>query len=118
MRYFGIRYGYYDTRNFRCCRYVDPIVDTFCDSLAMMAGFMFAPEADQPIRAGDYMVFAQRFHGLMERNLSHHGGKFAAGDHITIADFVMASHIGNYIDNAKFPLTNEMQQLLDETPLF
>ena len=31
LRHFGIRYGYYDPRNYKCAMYADPIVDTFAD---------------------------------------------------------------------------------------
>ena len=99
-----MRYGYYDARNYKMCRYVDPIVDTFADMLGKLSGFMFAPPDQQPAAIEAYIETAKKYHKIVESNLVHHGGRFAAGNKVTIADFVMASHIGNYIENANFPL--------------
>ena len=86
--------------------------------LGKLSGFMFAPPDQQPAAIEAYIGLAKKYHAIVERNLTHHGGKFAAGDQITIADFVMASHIGNYIENANFPLAQQMKESLAETPKF
>ena len=41
---------------------------------------------------------AKKFHLLVERNLAHHGKKFAAGDQVTIVDFVIASYVRRFLE--------------------
>ena len=53
---------------------------------------------------------------FLEKNMTHHGGKFAAGNQITIADFVLCSYFGNLIKNPKNPVSPMTIPLLDETP--
>ena len=118
LRHFGIRYGYYDTRNFKSAMYIDPVVDTFADQLNFMTKLLFSPPEAQAEAAKKYCEFAVKFHGIVEKALAHHGGKFAAGNNVTIADFILASHIGNYIDNASFPISGQVKALLDSTPKF
>ena len=61
-------------------------------------------EANKPAHIEAYVSFAKKYHMIMEKNLENHGGKFAAGNQVTIADFVMASYIGNCVLNPAFPL--------------
>lgn len=83
--------------------YIDPIVDTFADIMNAMSAVLFAPEgADKTPQIEAYMGIAKKYHGLMEKTLEHHGGRFAAGNQVTIADFVMASYVGNYLVNPAF----------------
>lgn len=119
LRHFGIRYGYYDPKNDAQCRYIDPIIETFGDQISAMAKLMFvSPETDKAPLIVDYVEFVKKYNGLMEKNLEHHGGKFAAGDKVTIADFVMASYIGNYLTNPAFPASSQAMAILAETPKF
>ena len=94
-------------------------MDTFADQVGALGKFAFAPadENKEPLIEG-YINTAKKFHGLVEKNLAHHGGNFAAGNQVTIADFVMASHIGNYIANPAFPLHEQINAIMNETPLF
>ena len=55
---------------------------------------------------------------MMERNLNHHNKKWAAGDQISIADFIMASWIGNFVMNSENPFSPQLKATLDETPKF
>ena len=79
LRHFGIRYGYYNTRDHSCSMYVDPIVDTFADQLSFMTKLLFATPEKKADAAKAYCEFAVKFHGLVEKNLTHHRGKYAAG---------------------------------------
>ena len=54
----------------------------------------------------------------MENNLKHHGGRFAAGNEVTIADFVMASYIGNCLTNDQSPVSAPAMAIVPETPAF
>ena len=70
-----------------------------------ISAILFAPEGtDKTPMIEAFLALAKNYHGLMEKNLEHHGGKFTAGNQVTIADFVMASYIGNYIVNPAFPV--------------
>ena len=42
---------------------------------------------------------AGKFNALVEANFVKHGGKYCAGNSITIADFVLASYVGNFVNN-------------------
>ena len=55
---------------------------------------------------------------MMEKNLNHHNMKWAAGDQISIAEFIMASWIGNFVMNEENPYFMLLQATLDETPKF
>ena len=81
------------------------------------AGVAFAP--DEEAKAAGLAKLEDvctRFNGLVEKNFNHHGGKFVAGNKMTIADFVMASYLGNFIYNPLNPASQIMQGKLDSTP--
>ncbi len=105
LRSFGIRYGYYNPRDWKQARYIDPIVDTFADVLSAQAVFAFAQD-DAGRQAGveKYTAVVAKFFKLVEANLKHHGGKFAAGNTITIADFAVAGHMRGCSINKESPL--------------
>ena len=44
IRMFCIRYGYYNTKDWKCARYHDPIVDTWADALGLSSAILFGPE--------------------------------------------------------------------------
>ena len=100
-------------------QYTDPIVDTFGDLMGHLAKIMFAPaDADKMPLIFSYLEFVKKFHMLVENNLEHHGGRFAAGNQVTIADFVMASYVGNYLINTAFPASSEAMATVGDTPKF
>lgn len=105
--------------NYLQSRYVDPIVETFADVMGTISAIFFAPEgADKGPTIEKHVEMAKKFHKLVEKNLDHHGGKFAAGNQVTIADFVTASYIGNYVVNSAFPAYNQVSAIVGETPKF
>ena len=122
MRYFGTRFGYYTTSNHELAshaRYVDPVVETFGDLITAMGKVMFVPNnVDKMPLIFSYVEFARKYHKILENNLNHHGGNYAAGNHVTIADFVMASYIGNYLLNPAFPAAAQAMAIVGETPKF
>ena len=80
---------------------------------------MFAKDDDGKTQAIEKCVErAKKFHALIEKNLEHHGGRFAAGNNVTIADFIMASYIGNYLLNPKFAAKDQAMATIGETPKF
>jgi len=61
---------------------------------------------------------AGKFHGLIEAALTKHGGKYCAGNTVTIADFVLASYVGNYINNPAAIVGDAAKSQLANTPKF
>ena len=77
---------------------------------------MFAPDDQKPEKLEGILGVMKRFHGLIEKGLVHHGGKLAAGNHVTIADFVLASYVGNYLGNPYCPAQAGIDGVMDATP--
>jgi len=50
MRTFGIRYGYYNPKDWKMARYCDPIIDTWGDIQGSLGGFAFASDEDKPAK--------------------------------------------------------------------
>lgn len=64
-----------------------------------------------------FLALAKKFYGLIEAAMNHHNGKYAAGDKITIADFVVASFVGNYaLSNPSFPVADQFKAAMDAFP--
>jgi len=42
LRHFGVRYGYYNPRDYRQAIMADEVVDTFADVMGALAGVLFA----------------------------------------------------------------------------
>ena len=118
LRSFGIRYGYYDPRDWKQARYIDPIIDSWSDLQGKLAGVAFAPTPEAKQAAFEaFLAFVQKFNGLVESNLNHHGGKFVAGNSITVADFVVAAYAANYcLKNPMFEGSAPFTAALDATP--
>ena len=121
LRSFGIRFGYYNPRDWKSCRYIDPVVDTFADVLAAQSVFAFAQD-DEGRNAGieKYKTVATKFYKLVESNMKHHGGKYAAGNMITIADFVIAGHMTGCSINKQSPLPfyGLSEQIMPSVPTY
>ena len=108
MHSFGIRYGFYNTKDWKAAGYCDPIVDCWGDLMAALGAWAYAPPGEaQDAAMVAWRAYVDKFHALVEKTLAHHGKKFIAGDKVTIADFVMASYIGNYVNNPNSPFSPE-----------
>ena len=106
LRSFGIRYGYYNPKDWRQARYIDPIIDTWADLQAALTAWGFSPPGSpqQDEALVKFEALTKKFYGLIEQNMNHHNGKYSAGDTISVADFVCASFFGNYVlSNPQFP---------------
>ena len=44
LRMFCVRYGYYNTKDWKCARYHDMIIDTWADALGKSSAILFGPE--------------------------------------------------------------------------
>ena len=116
LRSFGIRFGYYNPKDWKFARYIDPIVEMWGDIFGLTAKFL--SDDTNPEMLPALIEGMKRFNGLIEKGLVHHGGKFAAGDSVSIADFVLASYVGNYIENDNCPAKAGILSNLDELPKF
>ena len=123
LRSFGIRYGYYNPKDWKCSMYVDPIVDTWADYMGGLSKVIFGgatPELIQEFIKDDGI--ALKFVRLIERTLAHSPGKFIAGDKMSIADFIAVSFIANYLMNDAFPCKGPLSAAVDgiaaSTPKF
>ena len=41
IRHFGIRYGYYNPKDFQMAKYIDPVVETWGDVMGSMSKVLF-----------------------------------------------------------------------------
>ena len=113
LRSFGIRFGYYNPKNWNESRYTDPVVDTFGDLMGGLFKVFTAPPADQPALITAFGEgIACKINKLAEMNLTHHGGKFIAGNKVTIGDFIMISYIENTMFNTNSPCSGPAQSTL------
>lgn len=79
-------------------------METFGDVIgALTKVFVAPPGTDTGPLIEAYVSIAKKYHVMVEKSLENHSGKFAAGNQVTIADFVMASYVGNYVVNPAFP---------------
>ena len=100
LRSFGIRYGYYNPKDWKTARYCDPIVDSYADVLATLTAFAYNEDQSKADELGaKYVGTCGKFNGLIEKGMAHHGGKFSAGNSVTISDFVLCSYFGNLVNN-------------------
>ena len=119
MRSLGIRFGYYDPKNWKAAQYCDPIVDCWGDIVGAVAGVAFAPDEEAKNAAAENFVkTCVKFHGLLEKTLTHSKGPYVAGPKRTIADFVLASYIGNFVTNPNNPGSAPLTASLGDTPKF
>lgn len=69
LHLFGIRYGYFDPKNYREVMYVDPVIETFGEVVSKSGGVFFATTDDTKQKAMDsFAVVAKAFCGLVEKN--------------------------------------------------
>ena len=119
MRFLGVRFGFYNIRDWKTASYCDPIVETWGDVMGAAAGVLFAPDDDtRAVATEKLMEVCVKYNGLIEKTMTHHGGSFAAGNRMTIADFVLASYCGNFIRNSNNPIHAGIQEKLADTPKF
>jgi len=76
-----------------------------------------ATDSDKPTAMAAFCSgIATSYFKLIERILCKTNGKFLAGDKVTIADFVLASLIHNFICNDLSPAKDVLQSILPGCP--
>ena len=105
LHMFGVKFGYYDPKNFKEACYIDPVVETYGDVINTVGGYFFAQDEEAKTAAAEKIKgVCAKFLGLVEKNLNHHNGPWLAGNKVTIGDFVMASYFGNFVNNPACPV--------------
>ena len=62
LRMFCIKFGYYNTKDWKMSRYADPIVDTFADVLAKSSAILFGPESEKEANIAAFIAIAKLYH--------------------------------------------------------
>lgn len=124
LRSFGIRFGYYDPKDWRLATLIDPVVTSWADAVTGGSKVLFASEEAKAEAIKEYCEgVCSNLHKLCEANLcaleeQGQGMKFIAGSALTIADFVLVSYVANNMTNPASPVASASQAILDETPKF
>ena len=117
LRSLGVRFGYYNPKDWKQSVKVDGLVDTYADVLGSMSKILFSPESDRPELVKQCCSgIIVKWHRLLERTLASHNGKFVAGNNATIADFIMASYINNNLCNPNCPISQGASGSVGEFP--
>ena len=117
IRTLGIRYGLYNPKDWKQARYIDPVIDTWADFQGAGAGVLFAPN-EEAKAAGvvKYEAVMDKFFRMLDKTMQHHGGKYIAGNSVTIADFIVACLVGTYCLNEACPVAGVGKKLIQKYP--
>ena len=116
MHMFGVKFGYYDPKNFKEACMIDPMVETFGDVISCIGGVAFAADADKPAAIEKFTKVTTAFMSLVCKVMDSHKGKWFVGNKITIADFIMASFMGNLVNNPNCPLKGVCEPMVMNNP--
>ena len=117
LHMFGVKFGYYDPKNWKEAGMIDPVVETFGDVIGAIGGVAFAQDdAAKTAALEKFTKITTAFLGLVSKYLNCHQGKFLCGNKVTIADFIMASFFGNLVKNSNCPLQGVCAGLVDSNP--
>lgn len=84
----------------------------------LFAKACFVPDSEKAAGCEAFLTFVKRWHKMIESYLCCHKGKFAAGNNLTIADFVLAAYCANLLCNPNNPMSQQMKACCSETPKF
>jgi len=117
LRSFGIRYGYYDPKSWKQAIIIDSVLESYGDVLTGMSSIIFSPEDGKEAAGLAFQSGAlTKYHNFLEKILTQSKGKFVAGKKVTIADFILASHIHNMVMNDLSPVKHLMETTLVNCP--
>ena len=117
----GAMHGFYDTNDWKCCSYVDTILDCWVDMHDKSYEVaMFMPKATEEEKATKMQEYIEKFHepclGLMEKLLERHGGPYIAGPKVTIADIAMVAFLLSIWECEGGPFTETFKPVLAKYP--
>ena len=119
LRSFGIRFGYYNPRDWKAAKLIDPIVDTWADAFLANYSIFTAKNEEKDDRINEYISgIGTRFHNLCEANLGvleaqGQDLRFIAGPKVTIADVVLVSYVANIVNNPACVISPAAKGLLE-----
>ena len=121
LRAFGAKYGMYDPKDPMSAYYADVVVDGHVDILNTTTGVLIGSVLPKGGAAdeGDFAKVREIFKkahaptlNILVANMKAHGGKYAAGKKVSIADCVMVAALVNIWDNPASPLRATFQECL------
>ena len=108
LRYLGRTYGYYPESSPETAYTIDSTIDAIEDFLTAFFRFNFEPNADKKaVFKENLLKMAPIWVAAIEKRLEKSGGKYIAGDKITIADFALAAVAFDNLLNEANPLYAE-----------
>ena len=115
-----MEYGYYPSGDYKKAGLVDMVCETYGDLFNLWAVTLVASDKTDTQKADVFMLslaekdgLAWKFFTAVTNILNRNGGgKFIAGDKVTIADCCMVSLIFNYIRNPVGPMSSMLQPLM------
>ena len=111
LRALGTKYGYYTPTDFKTAYYTDVVLDCWVDMHDKSNGAILgkkSPEEHQGIIDNVHVPALN----VMEKQLATHGGKFIAGDKLTIADCAMVAMLVNIWENPVGPWKEQFKPVL------
>ena len=121
LRALGARYGYYNPRDVMTSYYCDVMLDCWVDihdqtnGLAMSDPFFSSEGKEDALEKIIEKVHRPAL-ALLTANLEKHGGKFAAGNQLTVADCAMVAALVNIWENPAGPWSAAFKPVLAEYP--
>ena len=121
LRSLGVKYGMYNPADYKGSYYADVIVDGNADILNSTSGILIGSvlpkggKADEEDFAKVRDIFKKQHAptlNILVANMKAHGGKYAAGKKVSIADCVMVAALVNIWDNPASPLRATFQECL------
>lgn len=121
LRAMGSKYGYYDPTDWKTAYLCDVVIDCFVDIHDKTNGLTMKPPMMSPEgKDEDIKKIIETIHipflKLFENQLKTHGGKYAAGDKLTIADCCMVSVLVNIWENPAGPWAEKFKPVLVDYP--
>ena len=121
LRALGAKYGYYTPTDAIKAYYCDVALDCFVDIHDQTNGLtMSDPMGSSEGKEDKIQALIEKVHrpalALLSKNLEQHGGKFAAGNQLTVADCALVSVLVNIWENPVGPWTEAFKPVLADYP--
>jgi len=121
LRMLGSMYGLYDPKDWKCCSYVDTILDCWVDMHDKTYEVMiFMPNATEEEKSTKLQEYIEKFHEpcltIMETWLGRHSGPYIAGAKMTIADIALVAMLLSIWECEGGPFTATFKPVLAKYP--
>ena len=120
LRALGAKYGYYTPKDVTKAYYCDVALECFVDIHDQTNGLTMSQISNEE-KGEKLQGLIEKVHrpalALLSQNLEAHGGKFAAGNHLSVADCAMVSVLMNIWENPAGPWTEAFKPVLADYPV-